>query len=487
MKNNIRGWKEIFSFNLVQSLKSKSIKIATMILCIIAFISMPVINMIDGSGSKDEKKNTTIKQVRVVDMTGINIMSGIKELNKSDLYKENQPHLYEEVEYIEEDIDAEKFTQDTELKDIYKFEKDSEYVYMQITYNDEKFDIQIISSKETKVTSDDIYDYSKFVQNNFKKIIEGMFELDKDSISILESVNVVNGYDISTIQDKSDDVEQDSNGSESDNKNEVEKTNEKKHSNNAYKIIYTMLMLVMFALAFGGERIAMSIITEKSSKVMEYLMTSVKPMAIVVGKVLSNLLILFIQLGFIIVSFIVSVIVSGYINSDSGSLMPPFLSKIFNMDNFEGTNPLTVIIAVLLIIAGFILYALVAALAGASVSKIEEMSEGVKMYTIVLIIGAYIALFALSSGLYEGNSALKNVIMLVPFTSVFIAPGSILTGYLSMTLAALSLAIMIVAIVLLTKFVANVYESMVYYNGAALKLKDIINISKQNGKKNRKE
>lgn len=487
MNNNIRGWKEIFSFNLVQSLKSKSIKIATMILCIIAFISMPVINMIDGSGSKDEKKNTTIKQVRVVDMTGINIMSGIKELNKSDLYKENQPHLYEEVEYIEEDIDAEKFTQDTELKDIYKFEKDSEYVYMQITYNDEKFDIQIISSKETKVTSDDIYDYSKFVQNNFKKIIEGMFELDKDSISILESVNVVNSYDISTIQDKSDDVEQDSNGSESDNKNEVEKTNEKKHSNNAYKIIYTMLMLVMFALAFGGERIAMSIITEKSSKVMEYLMTSVKPMAIVVGKVLSNLLILFIQLGFIIVSFIASVIVSGYINSDNGSLMPPFLSKIFNMDNFEGTNPLTVIIAVLLIIAGFILYALVAALAGASVSKIEEMSEGVKMYTIVLIIGAYIALFALSSGLYEGNSALKNVIMLVPFTSVFIAPGSILTGYLSMTLAALSLAIMIVAIVLLTKFVANVYESMVYYNGAALKLKDIINISKQNGKKNRKE
>lgn len=109
------------------------------------------------------------------------------------------------------------------------------------------------------------------------------------------------------------------------------------------------------------------------------------------------------------------------------------------------------------------------------------------MYTIVLIIGAYIALFALSSGLYEGDSALKNAIMLVPFTSVFIAPGSILTGYLSMTLAVLSLVIMIAVIVLLTKFVANVYESMVYYNGAALKIKDIINISKQNGKKNRKE
>lgn len=484
MKNSIRGWKEIFSFDLIQTLKSKSIKIATLILCIIAFVSMPVISMINGSDNED-KKDTTIKQVRVADMTGMNLISEINALNSPDLYEENQTHLYEDIEYTEENVDAEKFTEDTELKSIYKFEKTSEYVYMQIVYNEESFDIQIISSKDTKVSSGDVSDYSIFVQNNFKKVIEGMFELDEDTINILESVNVVNGYDISAIQSDGDDVTNSS--IVSDNEDSAEKINEENHSKNAYNIMYVMLMFVMLALAFGGERVAMSIITEKSSKVMEYLMTSVKPMAIVVGKILSNLLILLIQLALIMISFACSVVVSGYLNSDGESLMPSFLKKIFNMNNFEGTNPLTVMIAVLLIISGFILYGLIAALAGASVSKIEEMSEGIKMYTIVLVIGAYVGLFALTSGLYEGESALKNVIMLVPFTSLFIAPGSVLTGYLSTAFAVLSLVIMLAVIVLLTKFVANVYESMVYYNGAALKIKDIIKISKQNGKKSRKE
>ena len=486
MKNNIRGWKEIFSFNLIQTLKSKSVKIATMILCVIAFVSIPVISMIDNSGDKGEKESTTIKQVRVADMTGMNLISGINALNESDLYEENKVHLYEDVEYTDADINAEELAQDTDIKDIYKFEKDSEYVYMQIMYIEESFDIQIISSKDTKVNSDDVSDYTSFIQKNFKKVIEGMFELDTDTISILESVNVISGFDISEIHDD-EDVSEDSEGGTSDNEDKEEKLNEEEHSDNSYSIIYTMLMIVMLALAFSGERIAMSIITEKSSKVMEYLMTSVKPMAIVVGKILSNMVILFIQLGLIMVSFAASVVVNGLMQPDNGSLMPSYLSKVFNMNNFKGTNPVAVVLAVLLILAGFILYGLIAALAGASVSKIEEMSEGVKMYTIVLVIGAYIALFVLSSGMYEGDSALKNVIMLIPVTSIFIAPGSIITGYLSIVMAALSLVIMLVSIVLLTKFVANVYESMVYYNGAALKIKDIINISKQNGKKGRRE
>lgn len=477
MRNNIRGWKEVFSFNFVQSMKSKTIKIATAILCMVALLSMPVVSLINGQQGKEEKKEkTTIKQVKVVDMTGMNLMQGIKELQSADLYDEGEEPVYQNIEYTEADVDEKKFSQDAELKYIYDFDKDSEYVYMQIMYYEDCFDIQIIHSEDTKVKSNSVDDYSEFVTNNFRKVLQCVFELDEEALSILESKNIVNGYDISIIHDDpgKSDVE------------EIEKKKkEEKRAENAYNIMYALLMIVMFTLAFGGERIAMSIITEKSSKVMEYLMTSIKPMAIVIGKLLSNLLILFIQLGAVAVSFVISLFMNQIIMGEDGGMIPHSISKVLNMDNFSGTNPFTVILAVLIIVGGFILFGLIAALAGASVSKMEEMSEGVKMYTIILIIGAYIGLFALSSELYAKESLLKNIIMLVPITSVFIAPGAILTGYLSIVSACLSLIIMLVSIVLLTKFVANVYESMVYYNGSALKLKDIINISRQNKNKKR--
>lgn len=479
MKNSIRGWKEIFCFNFIQSMKSKTMKIATIVLCMIALLSMPVISLINGSDDNGTKKeSTTIKQVKVVDMTGMNLLSGIRTLTSSELYDEEQTPLYQNIEYTEAEVDMEKIASQAELKDIYTFEEDSECVYMQIMYYEDSFDIQIIHSEKTKVTSEDADDYSEFVKNHFSRVLQTAFALDEEALNILESENVVNGYDISVIGDKS---------GESDIDEDIKKEKEEEHARNAYNIMYALLMIVMFTLAFGGERIAMSIITEKSSKVMEYLMTSVKPMAIVVGKLLSNLLILFFQLGMTGLSFIVSLYINGLVVSEDGEMLPSYLSRLFNMNNFAGTSPFTILLAVLLIIGGFVLFGLIAALAGASVSKMEEMSEGVKMYTIILIIGAYIGLFALSSQLYADESLLKNVIMLVPFTSVFIAPGAMLTGYLSVALGCLSLVIMLVVIVLLTKFVANVYESMVYYNGAALKLKDIINISKQNNKKSGKE
>ena len=89
--------------------------------------------------------------------------------------------------------------------------------------------------------------------------------------------------------------------------------------------------------------------------------------------------------------------------------------------------------------------------------------------------------------MYEKTSVVKYATMLVPLTSVFLAPGALLTGYLSAGLGVLALLIMIISNVLLVRFVADVYESMIYYNGTHLKLKDIIGISKQsrNGSKRR--
>lgn len=486
MKNSIKGWKDIFAFTFIQGIKAKSIIISTAIMCVIIIAGVPIASLIS---SKSEIKKTSIEEVCIADMTGIKIAKDFDILKnvKNDDETEN---MYSEIKYTELDSQKLNIDENTGLKDIYKFDKDSKKVYLQITYLEDSFDIEVIYDGKGKLESEDVNNYSDFVRDNFQKILmKNMSVADKD-IEIVNSVNTINYCNIDSVKDENNNTDVSSN--ESDDKLNSDKLKDDnsssnadgKHSTGKYNILYTMLMATLFILTFCGERIAMSIITEKSSKVMEYLMTSIKPMAIVVGKVLANLLIIGVQVGLIAISFITAIVVN---TSITGEKLPESLRNMLSRSNFDSANVLTILVSVLMLIGGLVLFGLIAALAGASVSKMEEMSEGVKMFTFVLVIGAYIALFVLSSNTYEKTSVVKYATMLVPLTSVFLAPGALLTGYLSASLGVLALLIMIISNVLLVRFVADVYESMIYYNGTHLKLKDIIGISKQsrNGSKRR--
>ena len=452
MKNKLIGLGNIYGFTVVQSLKTKSMKIVTCILCVIALLSMPIITLINGSG---EKNSTSIKKVKVVDMTGFQLTDDLEVLKDDDIYKD--------IVYEEADIDYGKMTPDTKMKDIYEFEEDADYVYMQITYFDNIFGTEVIYSNDTKVKKSDVTDYCDFVSENFRSIIVKHSNLTEEQLKTVNSTEVITYQEDKELDEKAETLKED------------ESTSRAK-----YWIIYFMTMLVLFALAFGGERVAMNIVTDKASKVMEYLLTSVKPMAVVVGKILASVTVLFIQLGLVVVSLVVSVIVNGLIFSDGkGLAVPPALKRIFNINNFAGLNVYNVLFAILILVGGFIFFGLIAGLAGASVSKLDEIAEGVKMYSFTLVISAYVVLFCVIQETYEGTSAMRYVIMFLPFTSVFIVPAMLITGYMTLIETIISLAVMCAGLLLMIKFVSNVYESMVYYSGAPLKLKDIINISKK--------
>lgn len=466
MKNKLTGCKDIFVFSLVQSLKAKSMIISNIILCLIVLISVPAITLINNKDDEKEKTKTTIENVKVVDLTGLEIIENIDFLNSESLYEEDENHIYENISYEQADIDYSKFGSDYDVKEIYEFEKDSKYVYLQLTYVEEYFDIQVIFSKDSAVDEEDAQDYSSFVDDNFRALLLDMMELTE------EQENMVDSSVVTTYQRDIEEAEA--------NEGEPVVKKDAKTEQTKNNIIYVTLMVVMFVLAFGGERIAMSIVTEKASKVMEFLMTSVKPMAIVVGKTLSSLVVLFVQGALLIVAFGGSIVLNGIMFNDGKIELPSFLIGIFNMKNFEGCNIATVVIAILILLLGFIFYAMVAALCGASVSKIDEMAEGVKMFTMLLIISAYVSLFIVTSSTYDGDSAIRLVALLAPITSLFLTPTTLVTGYATLSEGLIALGILIVSVYLLVKFVANVYESMIYYSGTPMKLKDIINISKQN-------
>lgn len=468
MKNNLTGWKSIFQFTLVQNLKSKSIKITTLIMCLIAMAVLPVVTLIDGEEG-EAKEATSIKKVYVVDNSGWNLTEDFSVLKADTYYESDEAKLYTDIEYIDRTeavlTKAAEYmlnNQELDFKEVYTFDKEDSGIYLEINYIDGKISISLMYSKDTKVSESDVEAYNGFVQEHFEDVLLSSQKISQEALDIIHSCQEVEFYD----ELNPDAV--------------PEPDSEEENKRDAYWLVYGIAMVILFMLAFGGERIAMSIIVEKSSKIMEYLMTSVKPMAVVVGKVLASLLLLFIQFTAIFVSLGISVVIAGFLNSEGTFHMPSVVSGLFKSGSLSTVTPVNVILALLILIAGFLLYGMLAALAGAAVSKMEEISEGVKIYSFIMIIGAYLSIFVISSGSYTGDSFVKYLACFLPISAPFIAPGTLLSAHLSVVYGVIVLGILLISLVLLTKFVAGVYESMIYYNGTALKIKDIIQISKQN-------
>lgn len=482
MKNNILGWKSVFWFAFVQDTKNKVLRISTLVLCVIALLVCPIVLLIDGDESGNEE-TTSLQNIYVVDYTGLNLITDLQVLKSDSYYAEDEPKLYTEIDYIDrtEQVQAALLEQQNENPEkidwnkVYTFREETDTgAYMELQFVGEGIHIRFVYDADTKVTDDDVIAFSDFVNSHFWDVLMQNQKISEEDRMVLEAswevfdAKELDETDIEDIEN-ADDVLED----------------EESHED-TFGFEYTIVMIVILMLSMAGGRISVAILTEKSSKIMEYLLTSIRPMAIVVGKVLASLLTLCVQGLCVAISLGLSVLVAGFMNGDGSFVLPNFVKEIFESQIVKNVEPMECILAILIIILGFFFYGLLAAMAGAAVSRMEDVAEGAKIYTFIMIIGAYLGMFTSMAG--DGaNEIVKYLACLLPISSMFITPGSLLASKLSVVYGAIALVILIVSLVFLTKFVSSVYESLVYYNGSPLKMKDIINISKEAKKQKRIE
>ena len=235
------------------------------------------------------------------------------------------------------------------------------------------------------------------------------------------------------------------------------------------------------------------IITEKSTKVVEYLMINVRPMALLTGKILANLVMVIIQA----VAMCASFAASGFINKAMfGETEKVAVSEGFEvsvMDSsamlelLSGVSVGEVLMAVAAVICGMMFFCVLAGLCGATASKLEELSESTKLYTMLLLIGFFLS-FAVVMMLYggAGNQTFTNICCLIPISSPFILPACLLLGKVSWGVSIIGLAILVVFVWALFSLAAMVYESLIFYNGKVMSFKDILQIAKNRRQVERK-
>lgn len=227
---------------------------------------------------------------------------------------------------------------------------------------------------------------------------------------------------------------------------------------------YAVILLLFFAIYMYGYWVAMSIASEKTSRVMEVLITSSKPSRIVIGKSAGMGLLGLCQL-LVLIAIDAAVYLTVYPkNFEIGG------SQI-NLSNF---SPFAVLMIIVYFILGFSLYAMMNAVAGSTVSKAEDVQQAIMPISLISIFSFYFAY----STILAPDSIAAAAASIIPFTAPFAMPSRILNSNASGLQITASLLILAATTVLMGLFSIKLYSSAVLHYGKRLKISELIKMSK---------
>ncbi|HEY5584359.1 MAG TPA: ABC transporter permease [Ruminiclostridium sp.] len=227
-----------------------------------------------------------------------------------------------------------------------------------------------------------------------------------------------------------------------------------------------IVMILFFAIYFYGFGVSMSVASEKTSRVMELLVTSVKPSRILLGKTAGMGVLGLIQLSLLI-----------FVGAVTYTLAFPADFTIGGMGfDLSSFTPFSMIMIIIYFILGYTLYALMYAVVGATVSKAEDVNSAMMPMSFVSIISFYFSYgtFAIP------DSIVARVASLIPLTSAFSVPSRLISTNVPVWEIVTSLLILIVTIVLVGMMSIKLYSFAVLHYGDRLKISTLFKISKEN-------
>jgi ABC-2 type transport system permease protein len=235
----------------------------------------------------------------------------------------------------------------------------------------------------------------------------------------------------------------------------------------------TTIIMFVFIISYSSI-IAQEIASEKGTRIMEVLLSSMKAKTHYYGKLLGVLLVALTQLLIYGVA-----LVFGYRQFKDVGVVKEFVNNV-SIKSLMGSGAL-IIVAFMLV--GLFLYAVLSALCGSLVSKPEDTAKAIQPVMYLSMIGYMLGLIL---GTSDPTNVIIKVTSYIPFLSSYSMPLRLASNTTSLTSAFVSLGILVLFTVLLTIFSAQLYKSnvLVYSEGGTFSaLKQSISIMKNDRKK----
>ena len=235
--------------------------------------------------------------------------------------------------------------------------------------------------------------------------------------------------------------------------------------NDNYGVAMAAAFILFFAVYFYGNSVAVSVSSEKTSRVMETLVTSTTPRNIIIGKTAAMGIVGLGQMLLLIVTAFASYKL--FIPADMD-----FISSMMSNINFSVS---AIAICIIYFILGYTVYAFLNAVTGATVSKVEDLNSAQTPIALISLASFYLAYF--TATVPDGSAS--KFASIFPFSSAFSMPGRILAGGATTSEIALSIALLIATAILLAFISIKAYSGAVLHYGKRLNIKDLLKLSKE--------
>lgn len=212
-------------------------------------------------------------------------------------------------------------------------------------------------------------------------------------------------------------------------------------------------VLIYLSLMLNGQAVAQGVVEEKTSRVVELLLSTVRPWQLMAGKVLGIGAVGLLQMALV-----------GVIGVVSGRLTGVLTISISAAAG-------TVIWLIVWYLLGFLMYSIVFAALGALVSRQEDVGGVVTPALMFVVVGYVIGISVLPT---NPGSSLVEVLSLIPTFAPTLMPMRLGIGGVPAWQAILSVVLVVALIPALIWFSGRIYRNAVLRSGARVRLRDAL-------------
>ncbi|WP_326569451.1 ABC transporter permease [Amycolatopsis rhabdoformis] len=212
-------------------------------------------------------------------------------------------------------------------------------------------------------------------------------------------------------------------------------------------------ILIYMSLLLNGQTVAQGVVEEKTSRVVELLLSTIKPWQLMAGKVLG--------IGTVGLIQMLAIGVVGIAAGLGTGVLTISLSAAIG----------TVVWLVVWYLLGFFMYSIVFAALGALVSRQEDVSGAVSPVLMLVIVGYVVGISVLPS---DPSNKFAEVLSIIPVFAPTLMPMRLAMGGVPVWEAVVSVGLVVLLIPGLVWLAARIYRNAVMRTGAKVKLRDAL-------------
>lgn len=435
MSREFQHFPKIFSFTLTQHIKSKGYRNLTIIIGLLLLILPALIMVLSTFADESTEpvyKVGTIKNVLVVDPASDVDYEVLNQVGDPDFAQIS----YERMDSLEAAEQAAEGSNDTLIL---------------LVETENGTSLQVLLPEQTELSNADAEHYESFLSTNYGAVLA-----EKSGLDATQIAGLLTPVETEVTEPVAGEAE------------EPQDSLAAMRELISMLLPYVVIMVLYFMILAYGQGVANSVLMEKTSKLVDTFLVTVKPGAMMLGKVLAIALSGVLQLLIWVLCLAASLAIGTTLvkGIDPGTDM----ALIQLLELFGSMNGLFsiggIVGALVIFLAGFLMYCALAAIGGAMASKPEDLSSTNILFTLALIISFFCVLY--SSSIIGGDGYTWQIY--VPFTAMLVVPSMVLLGQLTMGQYLVSLGITLVVAAAIIYFAGKVYRLLILRKGNPLSL-----------------